>query len=420
MLIDKIRDMYENSRISQNTAPKILSLLISFLLWIFVMDQVNPEQIKLISDIPVTLLNVEELENNGLVLMDSRDEFFISAKVLGRRNDLLNISAQDIRLSADVSGYGKGENQIPVDIKSFPGNVTVDELSSTSLAINLDRVVELPKLVEIKLNGEIPSGHVKDGVIINPEEVLVKGPESIVNTVDKLVGEVEIEGVVQDIQRDVVIKAINIDGKNVPDVTIKDKIVRVDYLIDELKTINIRPVIKGNVSSEYFLVDYSVNPEKVTIKGDSEILEQIENIITKPVDVSSSTYSFEKVLELQLPEGVQTMYLDVPIKIKVNIEKILEKSYEVPISSIKVINLPEPFVTNLSSIEDVLTVSVKGVESSFESFNIENVALEIDAKDFIIGRNVANIVAKSEDRSMEISVNPSNLFLVVSQEQLDQ
>lgn len=420
MLIDKIKEMYHNSKISQNTAPKVLSLLISFLLWIFVMDQVNPEQTKVLQDIPVTLLNIEELEKNGLVLMDDKESFNINAKVVGRRNDLLDVSSEDIKLTASLSGYGKGSNEIPIDIKGYPGNLVVSELSNPILEVNIDRVVELPKLVDIKLMGEIPSGHVKEGIIINPEEVIVSGPESIVNSVDRLVGQLDIEGVVDDIQRDIVIKAIDKDGNNVPEVVIKDKIVGVDYLIDELKTVEVKPVIEGDLSSDYHLVDYKVSPEKVTIKGDSEILDGLESVLSKGIDISNSTYSFERELELQLPEGVQTMYLEVPIKVKVNIEKIVERTYTVPVAKIDIVNLSDLYSTNIATIEENIDVRVKAIESTFENFNIENVNFKIDASDFIIGRNVANIEASIDSSQtigdVEISVNPSNLFLVVSQD----
>lgn len=74
---------------------KLLSLVLAFLLWLYVMGEENPEIPYEINDVPVKLINSDTLEKKGLIVLDEKN-YTVNVKVRGRRSDVLNIAAQNI------------------------------------------------------------------------------------------------------------------------------------------------------------------------------------------------------------------------------------------------------------------------------------------------------------------------------------
>ncbi len=224
-MIKFLRGIFERSKISRNTAPKIISILFALVLWLYVMGEVNPETDTILNDLNVELLNIEELTDAGLVIIGQED-FTVSAKVVGRRNETYQITRDDIRVTADLRGFQQGINSIPLEI-SQPVNVTRVEISPQQIKVRLDKIVKNQKNIEISTEGNPEIGYDIGKIITTPSQVLVEGPESKVNSVAMVVGEVEVTGVRENIRTNIPIKAVDNQGNVVSGVDIKTKFVNV-------------------------------------------------------------------------------------------------------------------------------------------------------------------------------------------------
>ena len=54
--------------LNKNTKIKIISLLSAIVLWMYVMAVVDPEDTKLFEEIPITITNIHEINDLGLVV----------------------------------------------------------------------------------------------------------------------------------------------------------------------------------------------------------------------------------------------------------------------------------------------------------------------------------------------------------------
>ena len=96
--------MLKNDRINM-----ILALLIAIGLWVYVVGVENPEKDIQIKDVPITFINEETLEENGLTMLSVSDSF-VDVQVTGVRSDLKNVDKSDIKITADLEGYNEGEH----------------------------------------------------------------------------------------------------------------------------------------------------------------------------------------------------------------------------------------------------------------------------------------------------------------------
>ena len=74
-------------KLKKNTKIKIISLLSAIVLWMYVMAVVDPEDTKLYEDIPITITNLNEINDLDLVV-DPDEDLVASVYVKGNLSDL--------------------------------------------------------------------------------------------------------------------------------------------------------------------------------------------------------------------------------------------------------------------------------------------------------------------------------------------
>ena len=118
-----------------NLLLKILSLLMAFLLWMYVVGKVDPVTMITISDIPVKLVSQTYLlEQRGLVIKE--DKANIDIVVSGKRSALIKLQEKNIKAAADLRQCRAGENQVPVTIK-LPKGINLPDHKKPELEIEL-------------------------------------------------------------------------------------------------------------------------------------------------------------------------------------------------------------------------------------------------------------------------------------------
>ena len=82
----------------------LLSVVIAFGLWGYVITTVSPEWEETYYDIPVALKNEKVLHENGLML-NEKETPTVTLRLKGNRSDLINLNKSDITLVADLVGH---------------------------------------------------------------------------------------------------------------------------------------------------------------------------------------------------------------------------------------------------------------------------------------------------------------------------
>ncbi|BEP30072.1 CdaR family protein [Helicovermis profundi] len=413
--LSSLNSQFKNSKFRRNIAPKLFSLIFALFLWMYVIDQVNPELVKVIENVKVQLINVDELNQSGLVILGDKD-YFIDVKIKGRRNDILNVNESDIALTADLRGYNSGIVSVPIEKKIISHNVLIEDLSKSDIKINLDKIVELSKKVVVKIAGKIPNDYIKDDLKISPEEILVRGPEAIVNKVARLYGELNINNATNSISKQIPVKPIDNDGNIVNGITIGKNYVYVEQNIFKTKKIPVITNVIGNVKNGYKLVSVNVIPENITIKGAKNTLEYVNSVYTEPIDISGVSNSFIIEKKLVLPNGVENESQSSDIKIKIDIEKIVSKEFSYSISQIPIYNLESKYQTNIAKLPNVIKIKLYDIENVLNNIKIDDVRLSIDGSNFMIGNNDAVIELNNTFNVENIEIFPANINIIVTDE----
>lgn len=409
-MIKFLRGLFESSKLSRNTTPKLVSILFAIVLYIYVMGEVNPEDYISKENVKVNLLNVEELQSSGLVIIDQND-YTVDLKITGKRNELKKISLDDIKITADLRGFPKGVNSVPLDV-SKPANIEVD-ISPQQIKVRLDKIVQRQKPVEIIEKGAPAKSYIIGTKKITPEEILVEGPESRVESVTKVVGEINVDGAKEAIRNNIPVKAVNNEGKDVIGVEVKTKSVNVLLPMQKLKNINIKPVITGKPKEGYKITKIEVIPKTVTIKGKEEIVNKINEIFTKPINVDELDASLVTEVNFVQDKNIEMPYLQSLPEVRIEVEKIETKEFTFKANEISVNNLNNVLTTNIGELSEDIKIKISDVRSVLKDVKRSDLELIIDAEGLDEGIFILDLKLNKNYRYENIEIVPNNIEIEI-------
>ena len=307
----------------KDLSTKIISLLFAIFLWFYIIQVQNPEIEKTIRDIPVQFTK-SELEERGLTLINDK-EVQINVKIRGQRKYLSNIKKEDITIVADVTGIETtGTHQISTNIILPYGNIELLEQRPQHISVTVDEIVEAKKEVVIHQVGEPKSGYCVADYVVTPEIVKIKGPKSIVSTIEALAAEVDVNGKDEDITlSDIPLQFVGTSGEpfNSPYVTLDKEVADVHCTISKEKTVSIDVRFADGVNNdrEYYVLDDS-SIKTINIAGATDAIEKIESVSTMKITHNMISAAGEVEVALEIPEGIKAID---GRKVKLKLKKVV-------------------------------------------------------------------------------------------------
>lgn len=173
---------------------KVISLLMATILWGYVIWETNPVIKPMINDVPVQILNISSMEEKGLIILDER-VYTVNVRVQGKKKDAGNIKAEDIRVTANIEGYGEGEAVLELNVKT-PENISVVEVVPDKIVLNIDRITESQKQVRVIPDSALPADAEIGSVEPADEFAAVKGASTLVNSVEYVMASIPTESMI--------------------------------------------------------------------------------------------------------------------------------------------------------------------------------------------------------------------------------
>ncbi|OLE54328.1 MAG: hypothetical protein AUG51_08645 [Acidobacteria bacterium 13_1_20CM_3_53_8] len=171
---------------------KLMALVISLGLWYAVTGQRTARTIPM-RGVQLSFRLPPDLE----IVNDPRHE--VEVTLTGSNRALNQIKKNDLVVYVDIASSQPGDRVIyltPDTITmSLPEGVRVDDIEPNAIPLQLEPRVERTVEVEPKFDGKLPDGFELRRLIVTPERVRVRGPESHVNALQKASTEpIQLEG----------------------------------------------------------------------------------------------------------------------------------------------------------------------------------------------------------------------------------
>lgn len=359
---------------NKNIAPKVISILFSLVLWIYVIGTLNPIEYRNIANIPVRLINADELKEQKLAIKNNED-FKIKVKLTGRRDEIDKVSDGQIQVRADLRGFGAGINNVPLEI-IVPNNVEVDP-TPRFIRVELERIVSEQREVKV-----ITSGIPKDSFIVGnleykPTTVWIEGAESYVNSVKNVVAKLDVTEESENIVSSLPLKPVNSRDEEVENVAVEISHVDVSLSVDLLKTVPIKPDLQITAEPGYIITDVKVSPVDVTLRGQKDLINGITEITTESVSLEGLNQNRTLNVKLNLPEGV-TLHRAVSVTVDLHLEKVEEATYKIGRDKIIFSNVDEELKVDISDIPENIDVRIAALREALDSIEENDIKITVD------------------------------------------
>ncbi|WP_418791502.1 YbbR-like domain-containing protein [Phosphitispora sp. TUW77] len=294
---------------------KVLSIALAFVLWVYVSNELNPTKNKEFKAVPV------EVKGVGQNLAVSEMPGTVNVQVQANQNVIAELDVQSIEVFIDLSSIESGETVVPVQVK-VPEGVKVVDLRPQQVRVNIESMAQKQVPVQVSYLNSLKNGYKLLGVKTTPDEVIIKGPKSVIDQVTAVGVDIQLKDREKSFGETLPIKLVNDKGSfnDEPFVASSPSVVEVFVTLAPdlpVRKVGVTPQITGTPAAGYTVLTTVIEPEEITITGQLELIDGIESVTTLPVNISKAKEDFYTEVGPDLPQGVSAdrQFLRVLVKI---------------------------------------------------------------------------------------------------------
>lgn len=386
-------------RLHKNTKIKIISLLSAIVLWMYVMAVVDPEDTKLYENIPITITNLNEIKDLGLVV-DPDDNLVTSVYIKGKLSDLQKISANNIDVYGTVSNPIEGQNQLY--LRASVNDKVTTEFKSDTIVINLEKSIEEEKNITVNITGVYKDN--VDKVDLDKTKVVVSGPRSSVDSVKYVQATFDANKESVDTKStELELKALDSEMNEVDHVTLEFNKVTAKVSYFQQKQVKINPIFSSNESNLVQDQDFTIIPSEINIKGKSDVINNIDSINTKIINVDELGTN-NKIVDLDIPDGINADKDSVTIKL-INKNKTKNSTFIYSGDDINLLNNEEDVSINDFEIPDDIIVKIQ-YDNDSDRISKNDLKLYLDLSEGIVS-GTRYAITHNDINVKSITIEPS-------------
>jgi YbbR domain-containing protein len=370
-------------KLTNNLGLKVLALLFAIALWIVVVnidDPVKPAQYT----ISVTQDNMDYLTSNGKYSEALGGKNTVTFTASAKRSILEKLSNTDFTAVADMEKIeyveGDGICRVPITITCSKYNSNTVTISSKQqyLDVTVEDLGNVQKKITANTEGTVMNGCALGDVSIVTSNLLkISGPSSVTSQISTVVA-INVDGMSSDVTDTVVPVLYDADGNEIDASKLKMNIntVTITAQILNTKDVDLSFQTKGNVASGYTLKGITYSPKKVRIKGETDVLNKVTKITIpdEVLDMSGATEDVETTVDITsyLPDGTSlVLAADAKVEVKVKVEPITTKTFEVDASAFTLENIPDEAKAKIT--EETIEVEITGAESDIKKLSADDI-----------------------------------------------
>lgn len=395
----------------QDIIIRICCVIAALVLWMYIRSSEDPVTTSVIKYVPVKILNEDTLADKDLVLIPNQ-EFYINLTVKAPSSTIKDLDKnKDFSLVADLQGYAltPGENKIQVKVKEVSPGVSVVNSDGLLMKVDVDALADKYVNVTSKVVGEVAEGYYKDDSVVSPNSVKISGPQRYLDQVVGAVAQVDITNGSTDIDESCKVVLVDSGEKEISGLSIYPEYVQVKTQVKKGKYLGIKVQTTGTAPSGIDIVNMEATPKSIEVAGASELIDQIKDINTAPIDLSSITESTTVDANLIIPEGIHSVNNEKTIKVKFTVKKHSEKTLSIPISYP---NLGEKLT--LENSTPTLKLVITGEESELSKVNEDTVKAIVDLKTLVEGPHELKVQVSGVPSTVKVkSQTPENVTITI-------
>ena len=370
----------------------LLSLLIAFGIWLYVVTVVSPESEVVIHNIPVQFDGDAVLAERDLIVVSDKN-CTVNLKLFGNRVDLNKLSASNVTVVADLSQITEpGEHHVRFNV-TYPaavqqGNIDVMERDPQYITVTVAERSWKNIPVEIRYTGSVPEGYVVDGqnAKLDQTSITVTGPADVLSKIAKACITVDLDGKMSTIVDTYRLSLCGVDGNPVTDaskVTTSVNEVRATIKINKIKQValEVELIDGGGLRASDVTVNQSLR--YIMVSGSNSALENLDKIVVARISLAEMIKSDTLTFDIQMPAGISNVTGETKLTVEIILPELEIRTFY--ITTIRTINVPAD--RNVTVITQKLEVQIRGTAEALDALDESQLVAVVDCKN-VSGSNM--------------------------------
>ena len=391
---------------TNNLGLKVLSLLVSCLIWLVVTNTNDPESTQVYKNVPITIKNQDTITNANktFTVVDGVDK--INVYVTARKSIRAALNSGSFTVKADMENYNEALGTVPLEISCEDARIRQEDLRiiPSSLKINMEDKVEQNFGVAVVTTGKADKGYeLGKTTIVSGDTIRIAGPQSLINIIGKVTILLDITNMNTDSTN---LYPIRIEDKNgaaltdgqMSNLELKDSNgVSLQNNSAEVRTeiwkvyndIPLKANVTGEVAPGFKVSSITLSPQTINLVATEEAIDELGGELTLKDDISVEGLTETQDYTVDLNDTLNqydSIRLETDISsaitVHVGIDEVGSKTFQMPISDIIMHNTPADKKL-IFSPADAISISVKttdDTEAGDIDITLDDITAEIDLK----------------------------------------
>jgi len=219
----------------------------------------------------------------------------------------------------------------------------------------------------------------RDPIIYTPETLEVSGPESVISQIAYAKVVIDRENLNKTVTGVADFALVDSDGQTIESSEITTSVDQIEYTIPivMVKDVSLTVNLMGGGGATEDDAVVRIEPSTVTLTGDAELLEGINQIQLGTIDLATFAQSVSETFSIVLPNGVNNLSGEKEATVSVSIKGLATK--RVVTNNINLMNVSEGYVAKpITQYKEVL---VRGPQEIIDLIDGTNVLVTADLTD---------------------------------------
>jgi YbbR domain-containing protein len=282
----------------------LLSLILATLVWVTAVREQNPpREDDYNRSIPIQVISPAP----GLVTIDSLPEL-VRVRLLAPQSSWDALTPTKFKATVDLSKLPAGFNDVPIEVVVSDPEVEIVSQIPQVVTVNLQVEQSITMPIKVEVLDTPPLGYVGRTPVTLPTTVTVTGPASLIGQVAEAITEIAIDNSKETVEHTRPVLVRDREGRPMGGLIISPAKAQVTLPIEQrfgYKDVSVSAVVEGQVAPGYWISNMSVNPQRLVVVGNPDVLDLISGFIeTVPINVDQATEDIVQITPLNLPDGV--------------------------------------------------------------------------------------------------------------------
>jgi YbbR domain-containing protein len=394
-----------------NKLNLIISIVAAIVIWAYVITAINPTDERVISNVPVELINLESLVEDQLTVSPAQT-YTVDVVVRGTRSDLSDLQPGDLKATANLKGFSKGTNSVDVVIAESD-RFTVAEVRPQRIDIVVEDLVTAIKPIKISYTEKFPQDSEPGFVSLSPQEIEVGGTKDQVDSVSFIDAKVNSTELTKE-ETTLTVDAIPMksNGDPVYNLRLSQQTIDVTATLCKVKEVPLAVNLVGDLPEGIGVTKTDI-PKTIFIRGEAEILSNINEITANDINIGSLRETAIITPELNLPAHVELADASRNVVITIEVEGVEAKNLSYTADQIEIVDLAEGYTAHVNL--EAVTVTIFGNKEQVEDFKSADLKLYIVMKDVDYTTNsvYVDVQFKYDKTLKRVDANPAQVQVVV-------